>query len=157
MRAADHRHGVRGAALLRVVLVVAALGLTACGSDGDAHRKARPTSAGEAKTPAATATPTPDSASAGGRPRTVDAVLKAVAGRHVHVDGKTVRIDPATVTCGGSGDPVRRRRGAPEWTRFNCIQPTFPKGQVAGPDLLFVVESVPPRGFRITHRYLTKY
>lgn len=157
MRAADHRRGVRGAGLLPLALVIAALGLTACGSDGDAHRKATPTRAGETKTSATTATPTPDNASDAGPPHALDAVLEAVAGRHIHVNGKTVRVDPATVTCGGSGDPVRRRRGSPEWTRFNCIQPTFPEGEVAGPDVLFVVESVAPRGFRITHRYMTKY
>ena len=57
----------------------------------------------------------------------------------------------------GLGRPSQRRHDEPAWTQFRCIQPTFPSGSVAGPDLVFVVQSVPPRDLVVTRRHFTSY
>jgi hypothetical protein len=82
-------------------------------------------------------------------------VLDRIAGKTVRVDGRRVRVDPATVTCGGEGRGSRRGR-ARVWTRFTCIQPTF-GGGVSGPDVVFRVEPTGRRSFRITGQGLTRY
>jgi hypothetical protein len=139
------------AALLSGLLVTAALGASACGG-------ARDTGAGPGVSPTATTSPT-----AGGHelrlgpPRTPDAVLKRISGRRIEAAGQTIRVDASTVTCGGLGRPSQRDQANLSWTRFRCIQPTFPPGSVAGPDLIFVVQSVAPHDLVVTRRRFTSY
>jgi hypothetical protein len=83
-------------------------------------------------------------------------VLRRIDGRRIVVAGKTVPIDPATVTCGGIGPPVLRD-GQREWARFRCVQPTFPTGSVAGPDAIFIVQPAGPRGFTVANARFTRY
>jgi hypothetical protein len=141
-----------GQRLVRLTIVGAVLlGVTACGggSGSDSPRRTA--------TPAV-ASPTPGgSAVPPGPPRTLRAVLGDIRGRAIEADGRTVRVDPRTVVCGGVGRPSGRRHGRPAWTRFRCIQPTFPAGSVAGPDLIFTVRSVPPGDFVVTDRHFTSY
>src|SRR4051812_17999526 len=108
---------------LLVIVVVALLGAGACGGGGaPKHRPPRPRP-----------TPSPAQAAAGPvTPGTHATVLRGISGGRIVVAGKTVRIAPATVTCGGVGPPVRRD-GRREWARFRCVQPTFPPGSVVGP------------------------
>ena len=84
------------------------------------------------------------------------AVLRRLDGRRVRVEGRRVRLDASTLTCGGMGRAVRRR-GAPAWTRFRCVQPTFPTGQVAGPDAVLEIVPTGRRAFRVAARDLTEY
>jgi hypothetical protein len=84
-------------------------------------------------------------------------VAKRIAGRGIALARGTIRIDADTVTCGGLGRPVSRRHDQLRWTRFRCIQPTFPPGSVVRPDLVFVVQSVAPRDLVVTRRHLTSY
>jgi hypothetical protein len=138
-------------AALAVIAVASALaGCGAKQSDGGHGAGARPT---------ATASPTPgrSAGAPSGPPRTHDAVVRAVAGRRIRAGGRSVRIDPGTVACGGIGDPVAHVGAAAAWQRFRCIQPTFPAGSVAGPDLVFTVASVAPRRFVIERARLTSY
>jgi hypothetical protein len=106
---------------------------------------------------ASAAPATPPAASEPGPPRTHDELLAAIGGRHIRVDGHTIRIDRATVACGGIDRAAGRVHGRPAWTRFSCIQPTFPRGSVAGPDLDFVVESAAPHRLVVVRRRLTSY
>jgi hypothetical protein len=69
--------------------------------------------------------------------------------------GQTLGIDPATLTCGGVGVPTTRVHGEPAWIRFRCVQPTFPPGSVAGPDLIFIVEPSRARTPVVSERRLT--
>ena len=77
-------------------------------------------------------------------------------GRRLRVGDGRVRIDAATLTCGGIGRG-RRVHGERAWRRFRCIQPTFPAGAVAGPDAVFVVASTARRGLVVTERRLVGY
>ena len=86
----------------------------------------------------------PDADAAGSAAWTIAAVVERLAGTRIHVGDRTVPIDAATLTCGGEGR-ARRRGGALLWTRFRCVQPTFPAGAVAGPDAVFVVVPTSPR------------
>jgi hypothetical protein len=121
--------------------------------------------------PAERAEPTP--AATAGRPRgdrsgatsarasapvawTIAAVVTRLTGERIRVAGTTVPIDPATLTCGGEG-PEGRRGATPAWTRFRCVQPTFPRGEVAGPDAVFLVEPTGPRTFVVRGARLTTY
>ena len=145
------------AALLTTLLVAAVLGGCGGGGSTDAPRPTA-TPAGARQSPGAAASPNPSGrALSPGPPRTPDAILRHFAGRRIKAAGRTIRIDAATVTCGGLGRPLRRRRDRLAWTRFSCIQPTFPPGSVAGPDLIFVVQSVAPRDLVVTERRLARY
>lgn len=130
-----------------VVVVVALLGAGACGGGGaPRHRPAKPR-------------PKPGPAQAAAGPVatwTHATVLRRIAGRRIVVAGKTVRIDPATVTCGGLGAPVRKD-GRRAWARFRCVQPTFPPGSVVGPDAIFTVQPAGPRRFTVADARLTRY
>jgi hypothetical protein len=132
---------------LLLVVVVAVIGAGACGGGGaPKHRPAKPT-------------PTPSPAQTAEGPVTTwthATVLRRIAGRRIAVAGKSVRIDPATVTCGGIGAPVRRN-GHREWARFRCLQPTFPPGSVVGPDAIFTVQPGGPRGFTVADARFTRY
>lgn len=84
-------------------------------------------------------------------------MIEQLAGHRLRVAGRTVRIDPQTVTCGGVGRPASRQGGEPAWTSFRCVQPTFPPGSVAGPDAILIVEPTGRRSFAVTSRRLTRY
>jgi hypothetical protein len=88
---------------------------------------------------------------------THDTVLRRLAGQRIVVGGRTVRVDPSTVVCGGVGPPATTRRGRAAWTRFRCLQPTFPPGRVAGPDAVFILRPTGPRTFQVTGARLTHY
>jgi len=83
-------------------------------------------------------------------------VLRRIAGEIVPVDGRRVRVDPATVTCGGEGQASGRGRDR-RWASFTCIQPTFDAAGTAGPDVLFRVQPTGRRSFRITDQRVTRY
>ena len=156
----EQRHGdaVR-AALLAAVLVAVTLAASACGGTGgpDAPSPSAQSPRGASDPSRAPASQGGEEASPTGPPRTPDDVLRRLAGRRIEASGKTVRIEGDTATCGGLGSPTRRRGRQAAWTRFRCIQPTFPAGGIAGPDLIFVVESVEPRRLVVTRRYFTSY
>jgi hypothetical protein len=148
-----------GGALIAALLFLATLGASACGDGGTTDAPGKTTTpAGARESQTATATPSPSGrALQTGPPRTRDAVLRHIAGRRVKAAGRTIRIQSDTVTCGGVGRPSRRRRDRPAWTRFSCIQPTFPSGSIVGPDLIFVVQSVAPHRLVVTRRHLASY
>jgi hypothetical protein len=135
---------------LPVVVVLAVLGAGACGGGPPAQR-GTPTPRHADGAPRGGATPGPRQA------WTHDTVLRRIAGRRIAVGGRTVRIDPATVVCGGIGPRAATRHGRPAWSRFRCQQPTFPPGSVVGPDAVFVVEPTGPRTFTITGARLARY
>src|SRR5919112_4076814 len=66
-------------------------------------------------------------------------VLNRIAGETIDAAGRRVRVDRATVTCGGEG-PGSRRGPERVWERFTCIQPTFNNEGMAGPDVVFRVQ-----------------
>lgn len=135
-----------------VLLVLLGLGTGACGAD-QRERRDRPASAPDARS---ASTPVPESQA----PQvawTHGMVLRQLAGHRLRVGGRTLRIDPQTLTCGGVGRPTSRVGGEPSWTRFRCVQPTFPPGSVAGPDAILVVEPTGRRSFAVTSRRLTRY
>lgn len=77
-------------------------------------------------------------------------------GKRVLVDGKRIRLDRATLVCGGAG----RSRGKGRrrtWSHFRCIQPTFTPSGSAGPDALFLLHAVSRTSFLITDAQLTHY
>lgn len=95
--------------------------------------------------PQGSATPATGAASERNAPaprtaETRDAVVGRLDGRRIAVEGRVVRLDRTTLVCGGVGRPAGRRHAAPAWTRFRCVQPTFPPGAVAGPDAILFVE-----------------
>jgi len=83
-------------------------------------------------------------------------MVDVVAGRTIRVDGRPVRVDRATVTCGGEGPGSRRGRKR-IWERFTCIQPTFGGDGTAGPDVVFRAQPTGPRSLRITDQRFTRY
>jgi hypothetical protein len=154
----DGRARQRALALLLAVLLPAGAG--ACGDDGAARPVERPRAGPEATATAGPARRAPEPA---GRPAPPPAawtrgqVLRRVSDRTVRVEGERVRIDRGTVTCGGLGAPADERGGEPAWTRFRCVQPTFPSGAVAGPDAVFVVTATGRRTFAVSDQRFTTY
>ena len=147
------------AVLLAVLLTTGAAG---CGNDDDGARPA-PRRQGADRSPAPVpASPDPDPSS---RPAPAPAavawtraeVLRRVDGRMIRVAGRRVRVDGATVACGGLGAPADVRGGEQAWTRFRCVQPTFPAGAVVGPDAVFVVRPTGRRSFEVTGQRFTDY
>jgi hypothetical protein len=128
----------------RLLVVVAAALLAAVGCGGGGHRpQPTPTQSPSARPPVARVA------------WTHAAVLRRIGGRKIVAGGRTIRIDPATVTCDGLG-PAQSRHGQPAWVSFRCVQPTFPRGSVAGPDAIFEVvptgaETYTVAGGRLTH------
>ena len=155
----SHSHGdALWAALLPGLLIVMVLGASACGDAGKTDAPKRSSTAGQGATRSATASPTSSThALRPGPPRTTAAVVEHFVGRRVKLGGRTIQIDADTLTCGGLGRPTRRVNDQGAWTRFRCIQPTFPPGRLVGPDLIFVVQSVRPRDFAVARRYFTSY
>jgi hypothetical protein len=83
-------------------------------------------------------------------------VLRRLDRRRLRVGERVVRIDRSTLTCVGAG-PAKRVRGRRAWSRFRCVQPTFPPGSVVGADLVFTVELTGERSFAIRGARLTRY
>jgi hypothetical protein len=134
-------------------VLLALLGAGGCGG-GPAPRPGTATPQRPAATPGAQrSTATPGRRAAW----THDTLLRRIAGRRIAVGGRKVRVDPGTVVCGGVGPPAAKRNGRPAWTRFRCLQPTFPSGSVVGPDAVFVVQPTGARTFAITSARLTRY
>jgi hypothetical protein len=65
-----------------------------------------------------------------------------------YVEGRRVAIDRTTITCQGVGR-AQRSDHTLAWTGFQCVQPTFPAGAVAGPDAVFDVHPTGPRSLRV--------
>ncbi len=126
---------LRAAHLATTAAVVALLGCGGGGVDEDGGGRAT-----TVRTPAHRAATPP-------APRAVmtrKAALRRLRGRQIAVGGRRVALDPSTLTCVGVG-PARHRGGTPAWSRFRCVQPTFPPGVTVGPDVVFVAE---PSGTR---------
>jgi hypothetical protein len=136
-------------ACLLAVVVVLSLGLVVQGCGGS--QPAAPTrTAAATRTPAATPTP------AATRPAvawTESTLVRNLRGRRIRIGDRSVRLDPATLTCTGIGAPARHRA----WTSFHCVQPTFPPGSVAGPDAIFTVRPSGRRAFVMTGGRWTSY
>jgi hypothetical protein len=134
------------------VLLLATIAVAGCGHPGSASRAdGTPTAAARAPHRRATTTVRPGTA----WPRAK--LLRRIAGRRIRVSGRVVRVDPATVTCGGIGGPVSGAAADKAWTRFRCVQPTFPAGAIAGPDASFVVEPRGPRALQVSAARLSHY
>jgi hypothetical protein len=143
-------------------LLVGACGDENAATDIDSMRDPASTGDGAATGERATTTPSgQDSTRRSARSsRTAwrgDVILSRIHGVVVRVDGRRVRLDAATVTCGGIGRPITRVRSEPAWGRFRCLQPTFPAGTVAGPDAVLVIEPTGRRTFEVVDRWLTRY
>jgi hypothetical protein len=151
-------HRVLGSVLAGLVLV----GSGACGDD-EPDRPAASRAPGAARTPDPTASPARADPGAtrpgarGGVAWTHARVLARIGGRDIRVEDRTVRLDRATITCGGIGPPAGRRGGEPVWRRFRCVQPTFPPDRVAGPDAIFIVEPTGRRTFAVSGQRFTSY
>ncbi len=141
-----------GSVLARLAGAAALAGAVATGACGDREQPR------VAETPTATATatprPTPDLPAPAWTHATV---LRRLTGRRVRVAGRRLRIDRSTLTCGGVGAPTARVGGEDAWTRFRCVQPTFPAGELVGPDAIFVVEARGRRTFAVTRGRLSRY
>jgi hypothetical protein len=148
-------HG-RPAAPVLVLAVLMALAANACGDSPHERHDARPPGGGSGRPTARPAAP-PQRPADDRVAWTHAAVLRRLEGRRVRVGGQTVRTDAATLTCGGVGVPTTRVHGEPAWIRFRCVQPTFPPGSVAGPDLIFIVEPSRARTLVVSERRLTSY
>ena len=83
-------------------------------------------------------------------------MLRRIAGPRIVAGGRSVRSDPHTVTCDALGQ-AQKAGGQPAWTRFRCVQPTFPAGSVAGPDAIFDVQPTGPKTFTVLRAQLTHY
>jgi hypothetical protein len=136
-------------------LVTVALTGGACGGGGSETQ--------DAQQPAASRSDSPNPASSqrqsGNSSRAAwpqRKTLARIAGETVVVGDRRVRVDPATVTCGGDGTGSRRGRQR-VWESFTCIQPTLEGHDVAGPDVVFRVQPTGRRSFRITDQRLTRY
>jgi len=144
----------RPPAAIALPLLAVALGGGACGGgtsgthDGTRSEQAisRPTTGDTSRRPPPQASPAWPHAK----------VLRRIAREIVQVDGRRVRVDPATVTCGGEGRASGRGRER-RWGSFTCIQPTFNGAGTAGPDVVFRVEPTGRRSFRITDQRVTRY
>jgi hypothetical protein len=130
--------------------LIAALAAGACGDSGGSGRSGgdstQPQRTAEASRPATPTAPAWSKAK----------VLRRLADKVVVVDGRRVRVDSATVTCGGVG-PASVRAGVHVWHRFVCVQPTFGGEDVAGPDAVLSVEPTGPRSLRIVDTRFTRY
>lgn len=134
------------------MLVLAGVVLAGCG-DGTPDRRpaATPTAA---RNPATPSHPRP---ARGGTAWTREKVIRRLAGRRIRVQGRIVRVDPDTVTCGGLGRAAGSVGGKDTWSRFRCVQPTFPAGAVVGPDAIFFVEPRDSQRVGLTGSHFTRY
>jgi hypothetical protein len=147
MPARLHVWGALRAVCQTTIIIVVAVLVGACGRGDDrgGETTARP------RHRATTPPPAP------ARRMTRDAALRALRRHRVAAGGRTVALDPATLTCVGVG-PGRKRGGRTTWARFRCVQPTFPPGVTVGPDVVFIVEAAPSgHGIRVSGARLTAY
>jgi len=165
MRNSARTQAARARRAIAAVLVAAALagGAAACGGNGPASpRSTSPQAGGPQRTAPAMPTETPRerrAAGPSGHPPvawTIARVVRRLAGRRIEVEGRSVPLDADTLTCGGEG-PELRRAAQPAWTRFRCLQPTFPPGGLAGPDAVFIVQPTGPRAFVVRGGRFTAY
>jgi hypothetical protein len=126
----------------RLLVLVGVALLGGCGGGGSPHPRATPAARRAEPRPAAAWTHA--------------TVLRRLAGRQIRAGGRTVKIDPGTVTCVGVSVPTRRE-GRPAWTAFRCVQPTFPPGAVVGPDAVFDVRPTGETTFAVVGARLTHY
>ena len=80
---------------------------------------------------------------------------RRLAGETIRVEGRRVRLEPGTLTCGGE------RRGRPGagvrvFAHFSCISPTFPPGELVGPDALFRVHVTGRKTIRLTGKSFSR-
>jgi hypothetical protein len=141
-------------ALLFTLLALASAGC-GCGSDPSGGAPA-PTGTPATRSDAAPA-PAATPVAPGGMAWPQAKLLRRLAGRRVAIGDQVIRVDAATVTCGGTGRPAGRVHGRPAWSRFRCVQPTFPPGSVAGPDAIFFVQPVDRTRLVVTERRMTRY
>jgi hypothetical protein len=137
-------------------LLALALAAGACGGGGSHTRSAEPGEQARshgAPTHGQASQPAPSGALAAWPHAKL---LRRIAGEPLWIDGRRVRIDPTTVTCGGEGHGSRRGRDR-VWERFTCVQPTFFGAGVAGPDAVFRVQPTGARSFRITDQRFSRY
>jgi hypothetical protein len=154
-------------ALALLLAAVLSTGAAACDAGDSPPPSSAPRGAGGDTTPgpgptvpkgrSAAPTPTEPTRPAGATAWTHAKLLRRIEGRRIRVERRVVAIDRTTVTCGGEGPPSARRNGQPAWRRFRCVQPTFPAGAVAGPDVMFVVEPTGRRRFAVTGQRFTEY
>lgn len=137
---------------LAALLVLGGLVLAGCGDRAPERRPAATSTAA----PSA-ATPSHPRPARGGAAWTRKKVLRRIAGRRIRVQGRIVRVDPDTVTCGGVGRAAGSVGGKGAWSRFRCVQPTFPAGAVVGPDAIFFVEPRDARSVELTASRFTRY
>jgi hypothetical protein len=83
-------------------------------------------------------------------------LVRRLAGENVQVEGRSVPIDTETLTCAGQG-AGRPTGGARVWTHFRCIQPTFPPGELVGPDASFLLHATGPTTFVVTDASFSRY
>jgi hypothetical protein len=140
-----------------IALPLVAAGLAGAGCGGgdsqrqDAQQPAPPTSDSSS---GATSRPTPREGPRAAWPQRK--TLARIAGQTVVLGDRRVRVDPATVTCGGDGGGSRRG-GQRVWESFTCVQPLLEGHSVAGPDIVFRVKPTGRRSFQITDQRLTRY
>jgi hypothetical protein len=143
-----------GSVLARLAGAAALAGAVATGACGDREQPR----VAETPTATATATATPSPRPDVRAPAWTHAtVLRRLTGRRVRVAGRRLRIDRSTLTCGGVGGPTARVDGEAAWTRFRCVQPTFPPGELVGPDAIFFLEPRGPRTFAVTGGRFSRY
>jgi hypothetical protein len=149
---AHDEHGLP-TALVFILGALVALGANGCGGSPPGRPDASRTPERRTPQPAEA----PSGPAHAGVAWTHDALMRRLDGRRLRVGGRTVRIDPATLTCGGVGRPAGRMHGQPVWSRFRCIQPTFPPGAIVGPDAIFIVQPTGAHELVIRERRLTRY
>ena len=152
---------------VRVQFAVAALTLAtavpACGGD----EPPRPAAAERAPAPSSATAPAPAPPQDGRRAReerpahthgawSRPRLMRELERRRIRVQGHMIRLDAATITCGGEGRG-RVRAGRRRWTHFRCVQPTFPRGTFAGPDAVFRVHASRGRRLVASDGRLTRY
>jgi hypothetical protein len=81
---------------------------------------------------------------------------RRLAGETIRVAGRRVRLEAGTLTCGGEG-PGRPGAGVRIFAHFSCINPTFPPGQLVGPDALVRVHVTGRTTIRLTGKSFSGY
>ena len=81
---------------------------------------------------------------------------RRLTGETIRVEGRQVRLEAGTLTCGGEG-PGRPGAGVRVFAHFSCINPTFPPGQLVGPDALFRVHVTGRTTIRLTGKSFSRY
>lgn len=153
---------------MRALGLLITVGACASGCAGDAETQPPvPAAAGETTGAAATNAATTDAEDPtatepeDGRPHQHAAwsrnqLHQRLAGTAIVVEERRVRLNAGTLTCGGEG-ASGRRGGQRVWSHFSCIQPTFPPGQLVGPDALFRVHVTGAQSYLVTDTSFSNY